>query len=149
MQSSFRLNRIIRVCTEKMRSYAEHCRAEAVLARNATSSMNDQKKSASSRASVAVTILAAARLTCGRALCLFGQAFKPAWIIHGDIGQDLAIQLDAGLFQSVDELAVAQAVQLGGGADADDPERAVLTLLLLASGVGELQPALTASCAAW
>jgi len=31
---------------------------------------------------------------------------------------------------------------LGGGADADDPQRAVLALLLLAAGIGELQPAL-------
>ncbi len=30
----------------------------------------------------------------------------------------------------------------GGGADADDPERAVLALFLFAAGVGELQSAL-------
>jgi hypothetical protein len=45
------------------------------------------------------------------------------------------------LLESVDELVVAHPVQFGGGADADDPQRAVLALFLFASGIGELQSA--------
>ena len=41
----------------------------------------------------------------------------------------------------MDELVVAHPIQLGGGANADDPQRAVLAFFLLASGVGELQTA--------
>jgi hypothetical protein len=42
----------------------------------------------------------------------------------------------------MNELVVAHPIQLGSRADADDPQRAVLTLLLLAARVGELQSAL-------
>ena len=65
-----------------------------------------------------------------RRLGLFCQLGKAGGVLHGDVGQDLAVQLDAGLLQSVDELRVAGAVQLGGGGDADDPQRAELALLL-------------------
>ena len=78
---------------------------------------------------------------CRGALRLFAQRRKPSGIVHRQIGKNFAIQLDAGLFQTIDEHAVAQPVQLGSGADAHDPDRAVLALLLLAAAVGELQPA--------
>ena len=74
-------------------------------------------------------------------LRLLGEAFKCAGIVHRQVGQDLAIQFHSALFEPVDELVVAHPVQFGGGADADDPERAILALLLFASGVGELQAA--------
>jgi hypothetical protein len=67
---------------------------------------------------------------------------KSGGVLDGDVGEDLAIKLDASLFQSVDELRVAGAVGLGGGRDADDPQGAELALLLLAAGVGELEAAL-------
>src|SRR2546425_12227870 len=76
------------------------------------------------------------------ALRLLGEALKRAWIVYREIGQDLAIQFHAALLQAVDELAVTQSVQFGGSSDSHNPQRAVLALLLLASGVGELQPAL-------
>jgi hypothetical protein len=41
----------------------------------------------------------------------------------------------------MNELVVAHTIQFGGGADAHDPKRALLTLFLLASGVRELQAA--------
>src|SRR4051794_10957159 len=62
--------------------------------------------------------------------------------MHGDIGQDLAIELDSGLFESIDQLRIARAVQLSGGRDAHDPQRAELALLLTTADVGELQAAL-------
>ena len=77
-----------------------------------------------------------------RRLGLFHQVLKPSRILHGDVGEDLAIQFDARFFQPVDELVVAQSIQLGGGADAHDPQRAVLALALLTARVGELQSAL-------
>src|SRR5436305_14056953 len=79
---------------------------------------------------------------CAGGLRLLGQLGKACRILQGDIGEHLAVELDACSLQSVDEVAVGQAVQAGGGADADDPDGAELALLLLASGVGELQSAL-------
>src|SRR5215467_9571026 len=81
---------------------------------------------------------------CRRArfLCLLGQVAEPRRIIHRQIRENLAIEFDSGFLQSADELVVVQSVQAGGGADAHDPDRAVLPLLLLASGVGKLQSAL-------
>src|SRR6185437_7718675 len=63
-------------------------------------------------------------------------------VVHGDVGQDLAVERDAGELQAVHELAVADLVLAGGGADADDPELAELALALLAPAVGELERAL-------
>src|SRR5438270_9622865 len=76
------------------------------------------------------------------ALRLLGEAFKGTGIVYRQVGQDLAVQLHAALLQAVNQLAVAQAVELGSSADADDPQRPVLTLFLTATGVSELQPAL-------
>src|SRR6266567_6419843 len=75
------------------------------------------------------------------ALRLLGEALKRAGIVYRQVGQDLAIQFHAALLEPVNELVVAHPVQLGGGADAHDPERAGLPLSLLASGVGELESA--------
>src|SRR5437667_12590157 len=77
-----------------------------------------------------------------RALCLLRQALKPRRIFHGELGQDLAVEFDSALFQAADKSAVAEAVLLGGGTDAHDPDGAELALLLLASGVGKLEGAL-------
>ena len=42
----------------------------------------------------------------------------------------------------MNELRIADAIELGGCPNADDPERAKLTLLLAAADVGELEAAL-------
>jgi len=63
-------------------------------------------------------------------------------VICGNVSQDLAVQLDAGLLEAADELVVADPLGSGGGADAYDPDRTILALLLLAPAIGELQPAL-------
>src|SRR4051812_2481651 len=77
-----------------------------------------------------------------RGLGLFGEGAKARSVMNGEIGKDLAVEFDTGLLESAHELAVAKAISVGTGADADDPERAVLALFLAASGVGELQCAL-------
>src|SRR4051812_35669260 len=88
------------------------------------------------------TELTAADLSGVRGFRLLGQLGKSCRVLHRDVGQNLAIELDAGLLQPTDEAAVADAVLVGGGVDAHDPQRAVLALLLLAAGVGELEGAL-------
>src|SRR3982074_903116 len=76
------------------------------------------------------------------ALRLLGEALKSARIPYRQIGENLAVQFDPRHFEPVDELVIAHPIQFGGGADAHDPQRAVLPLALLASGVGELEAAL-------
>src|SRR5437899_8344692 len=49
-------------------------------------------------------------------------------IVDCDLGQRLPIQLDVGVLQAADELAVAQATHPAGGVDADDPEPAEFAL---------------------
>src|SRR4029453_14173410 len=44
-----------------------------------------------------------------------GKSAEGLGVAHGDVGQDLAVQLDAGELQAVDERAVAHAVLAGGG----------------------------------
>src|SRR5436190_23082448 len=57
-----------------------------------------------------------------------GKSGEGLGIAHGDVGQDLAVELDAGQLQAVHELAVAEAVLAGGRVDAGDPEAAEVTL---------------------
>src|SRR6202030_1782308 len=61
--------------------------------------------------------------------------------VNGEFGQDLAVKFYAGQLKTVNELRVADAVELGGGADAEDLKGADLTLLLLAADVGEFETA--------
>src|SRR5689334_2008973 len=75
-------------------------------------------------------------------LSLLGQRRKACCVLHCDVSQDLAVEFDAGYLEPVHELAVADAVQLGSGADADDPDGAILALLLLAAGISKLESAL-------
>src|SRR5258708_39461384 len=76
------------------------------------------------------------------ALRLLGEALKSARISYRQVGQNLAVEFDAGYLQTVDELVIAHPIQFGGSADAHDPQRAILPLALFASGVGELKAAL-------
>ena len=56
----------------------------------------------------------------------------------GDVGQNLAVDLDAGLVQAVDEAAVGEAFFTHGGVDALDPQGAEVALLNLAVAIGVL-----------
>ena len=67
------------------------------------------------------------------ALGLIGERGKSRRVVDGEVGQDLAIQLDASLLQPMDELRIADPVEFGGCADADDPKRPKLALLLPAA----------------
>src|SRR5271170_5945224 len=75
-------------------------------------------------------------------LSLLHECGEAGSVIYSDVRQHLAVELDSGGLKTVDELRVADVVDLGRGIDAHDPERAVLALLLFASAVGELQSAL-------
>src|SRR5690606_1445436 len=73
------------------------------------------------------------------ALGFLGQRRKSRLVVHGDVGQHLAIEGDAGPGQAVHEAAVAHAVDAGRRVDAGDPQRTEVALLLLPADVGVLQ----------
>src|SRR6185437_13142035 len=91
-------------------------------------------------------------LCCGCGTCvlrclqcclgLLGESGKAGGVVGGDVGKDLAVQTVAGQLEAVDEGRVAHAVDAAGRVDTDDPESAVLPLLLLAAGVREHESAL-------
>src|ERR1700741_922287 len=58
-----------------------------------------------------------------------------------EIGQDLAVDLDAGLGEPADKSAVGQPVLAHGGVDALDPQRAEVALAQLAPDIGVLHRA--------
>ena len=51
-------------------------------------------------------------------------------IVEGEVGEDLAVDLDAGLRQRVDELAVVHAILTDGSVDTDNPQAAEFALLV-------------------
>jgi hypothetical protein len=59
--------------------------------------------------------------------------------VNGDVGEDFAVHRVAGRFQSADELGVGHPVQPRRGVDAGDPERAEITLAILAAGKRRVQ----------
>src|SRR5438105_8039226 len=59
-------------------------------------------------------------------------------VAHGDVGQHLPVELDAGQAKAVDETAVARAVGTGGGVDALDPELAEVAFAGAAVTIGVL-----------
>src|SRR5436189_1783551 len=73
---------------------------------------------------------------------LVGERAKRLRISHGDVGQDLPVDLDAGLAEAVDEHVVAHVVLPRGGVDAHDPEPAEIALLILAIAIRVLPPTL-------
>src|SRR5690606_13082745 len=71
-------------------------------------------------------------------LGLFADGDEGCRFVHGQLGEDLAIDLDAGLQQAMDQDAVGQALLAGRGIDARDPQCAEVALLLAAIAVGIL-----------
>lgn len=57
--------------------------------------------------------------------------------MFGQVGQDLAVDLDIGLLELIDEPGVGEAMFAGSGVDLDGPELAEFALFLFA--VGELE----------
>src|SRR5690348_8432065 len=64
------------------------------------------------------------------------QACKCGGILDREIGEDFAVERDAGGFEAVDQLAVGEAVVAGRSADALNPELAVLALFDAAIALG-------------
>src|SRR5262249_23292644 len=60
-------------------------------------------------------------------------------VAERDLGQGLAVQVDALLLEAGHEHAVAHAVHARGGIDALDPQTAILALLQAATDEGVLQ----------
>src|SRR5207248_10424459 len=64
-----------------------------------------------------------------------GKPSKRLGVAHGDVGQDLAVELDACLAQPVHELAVGEALAAGGRVYAGDPQAAEGPLAVAAVAV--------------
>src|SRR5918993_218585 len=73
-----------------------------------------------------------------RSAGLGDNALEGLALVHRDVGQDLAVEIDSGELQAVHELAVGQAFLADGGIDALDPERSERALLHLAVAIGVL-----------
>src|SRR5215831_7954654 len=85
--------------------------------------------------------------TCERALGvraggLIHQSLEGFGLTRGEIGEDLAVDLDARLGEPADKSAVGDAVFAAAGIDPLDPEGAEIPLLLLAADVIVLQRAI-------
>src|SRR5271155_3980024 len=61
--------------------------------------------------------------------------------MHGEVGQDFPVDLDAGLSEAADKSAVGQVIETASRIDPLDPESAEIPLLLLAADVVVLQRA--------
>ena len=72
------------------------------------------------------------------ACALFGQRLERLRLVHCEIGEDFAVDLDAGLVQPVDKSAVGQADLASGGIDALNPQGAEIALSVLAVAIGIL-----------
>ena len=77
-----------------------------------------------------------------RRLGLLHELAEPGRVVHGNVRQNLAVQLNAGLLQSADELRVTGPVQLARRGNTHNPQRAVLALLQPPARVRKLQAAL-------
>src|SRR6185437_8430464 len=73
---------------------------------------------------------------------LLGEDGKGRRVVHGEVGEDLSIHLDAGLLEAVHEHAIAHVVLVRRGVDADDPEATELALFVAPVAVGVLPAAL-------
>ena len=56
--------------------------------------------------------------------------------MDGQLGKQLAVQVDAGLLQTVHELRIVGAVELAGCGNTGNPQAAEISLFLLAADIG-------------
>src|SRR5262249_51722944 len=68
----------------------------------------------------------------------FDELRKRVRVIHGEVGEHLAVQFALGPLQAANQLAVAQSAGAAGSVDADDPQLAELPLAIAAIAEGEL-----------
>jgi hypothetical protein len=73
--------------------------------------------------------------------CLIHQSLEGLGLVHGEIGEDLAVDLDPGPDEPADKSAVGEAIKPAGRVDALDPEGAEIPLLLFAADIIVLQRA--------
>src|SRR5580704_14186171 len=59
-------------------------------------------------------------------------------VVHGDVGQDLAVELHVRELEAMDELRVGEAVLARGRVDARDPQAAEVALAVAAIAVAVL-----------
>jgi len=80
-------------------------------------------------------------LTFATLLRLRDERVEACFVVQRDVRQNLTVQVQTRDFQSVQELAVGNTGRAARGVDADDPQRTILALLVLAADVCELQTA--------
>ena len=69
--------------------------------------------------------------------CLgFDKLGKDFRVLHGNLSENLAVELDVALFQAVHEFGIDCSVQTGGSVDTHLLETAIVALLEFASDVG-------------
>lgn len=73
---------------------------------------------------------------------LLDQQFECFRFVYGEIGQDLAIKINAGFDQAIDKPGVGHPVTAGGGVDPLDPQGTEGAFLRPAVAIGILQPLL-------
>src|ERR687895_1932514 len=95
-----------------------------------------ERKRAPQRAPGRVSVPWCARLRSHGLPGPVGKAPEGLRVADGDVGQHLAVDLDAGLLQAVHELAVRHALLARGRVDADDPQPPEVTLAVAAVAVG-------------
>lgn len=76
-------------------------------------------------------------------LCLFNQSLEGDFVMNGQLGQGLAIQLDSGFFQTGHKSAVGNPVHSTGSIDANNPQFAEFTFLVTSVAVGKLAGAIS------
>src|SRR3990172_2690953 len=67
---------------------------------------------------------------------LLNQGLEGIWIGYGDLGQHLAVDVNAVLFEGIHQLAIGNSVLAGGGVDARDPQAAQVALFVAAIAIG-------------
>lgn len=72
-------------------------------------------------------------------LCRFHHCLEGIGVVHGQVRQDFAVELDVFFGELVDQPGVGGAVQTGSGIDTGDPEAAKRTLFGFAVAVGVLE----------
>ena len=66
-------------------------------------------------------------------------------MVHGQIGEDFAVEIHFVLRQFVHQLGISRAIEAGGGVDTNDPQRPEVALLVAAITIGELTRAVRLS----
>src|SRR5690606_8157803 len=75
-------------------------------------------------------ILRSSRIKPSSAADALDELLEAVRIANGKVREHLAVEIDPGLLQAVDEFAIADAAGAAGGVDAHDPQSAPIALLL-------------------